>query len=557
MSNSKTYASNSRHNKDIKALDYIILRNVPIIKIDVTDHNPEEHGLLFDKYQPSPIQTIILNYEKNVYLKESQHASCHLSFCEIGLIFYHNSEKGQDIVNKKVTDFAMVLYVMLTSDEAKFHPFVTSGIEYASFRKRHILAPIYPQTKYEGNFIFGEIEYVDETKLKVGFKLDKKYDSTDISVGTIGNINENIVCLSTNSEKDYFHFTYNDINKDNIEMNYINLQSNKKPSIYHGDIIYIYPSSSQTLDKLSKDGYNFPYRHETSNHYPPITDVSCVKNVPPLSAEMKLFTDNGEELILKKNEKFLNSKTLYVNKTLLDRTFNIYCKIVPTFKTQKFNIDNFYDKTFKTHFISEDSSGNPTTITNLRLSKNLENFGLYKCIFQSAFGGSLHNDHNLIENLSKIYILPSDDKAFIKDEIWENINKVVIKCDSKVKNYGIYDDMEIIINGKSMFRNSDSKAREYFVKDDKHIIFKYNLFNGTDSNIKNIVYICKYKTDTEISFTRQFNGTIIQSGEGPGSNKIFLYIGLMAGFVILVIIILASVVYVVRKRKLKRLRRKN
>uniref|UniRef100_A0A0N4ZJU6 Peptidase A1 domain-containing protein n=1 Tax=Parastrongyloides trichosuri TaxID=131310 RepID=A0A0N4ZJU6_PARTI len=236
------------YNKDIKALDYIILRNLPIITIDVTNYESEELGIVFEEYKSSPKQTITMNYNKDYYLIESSRASCHLSFCEIGLFFYHYSVYGQDIVTKKVTDFAMVLYVMLTSEsgifyisklainqnhyplmvcpytvwtteygKVKFHPFVTSGIEYASFRKRHILAPIYPQAKYEGNFIFGEIEYVDETKLKVGFQLDKKYGFTDISVGMIGNINENIVCLSTNSEKDYIYFTYNDLNKDNIE----------------------------------------------------------------------------------------------------------------------------------------------------------------------------------------------------------------------------------------------------------------------------------------------------------------------------------------------------
>uniref|UniRef100_A0A0N4Z6U8 Bee-milk protein n=1 Tax=Parastrongyloides trichosuri TaxID=131310 RepID=A0A0N4Z6U8_PARTI len=416
------------HINESKILDHVILRDIIIFPIDVSESKPLNKGISFKNNLSQFRSTFADNKNKRTKLVGDETANCYIYTCNIGFFFYHQVVNGQEIIKRKTVDFDNVIYIKLTTKKneflignlkyvskmypliicpydnwvgtisgAQFVTFDISGIQYDKLSNRHIIQSMYPRNSDKSKFICGELKYIDGTSLKIGYEIELDTSEVSLTAGKINISKDSFVCGPETNESSYYHFSYNNINKNNIEMRFLNLEKSKNISIFHNDIIYMYDKFGPMIERLKNEGFS---PNSYNGNISPTIKPLCFKKVGNFHGTLKLFYVDGTEVNLEGDKNKGGKKSLTITEKTVDKKIILICEIIVQSKESKYNVKDFFKKSFKGSLVAVGSKNKDKEVKELVFTRDSNNYGTYKCILKPANGDHLHEDHKLIEELT-------------------------------------------------------------------------------------------------------------------------------------------------------------
>uniref|UniRef100_A0A0N4ZIB1 6-cysteine protein n=1 Tax=Parastrongyloides trichosuri TaxID=131310 RepID=A0A0N4ZIB1_PARTI len=520
--------------EEINIFEHVSLKNVIVLPVDISRIKPENNGINII-YNGNYEQTFGTSTTERRYLDDGEQTECHIKFCHLGLFFYHSTSRGRQLIDKKVGDFKNVIYIELITStneylfssvkinsnhfpliicpyenwvakqsKVEFDAYERSGIIFNKFHMRSILLPIYERHEGEGKFMCGELKYATGNKLRIGFEVVVRKTEKEIKPKAIDIYKEDLVCNSENKVSDYYHFSYNNKNKNNFSMKYMNMERSKKISIFHNDIIYLYNKTDKRIEDLKENGTdNVNPRYE---HTYVFIEPSCRIRTYPIFTKMKLHRIDGKDINLIENNKS-DTQILYVTKDLLNKRIDLNCVIEVNDEGSRYNLKDFYKNTFKGRLELVDNSNNHKGVKELRFTKDFHDFGEYKCIVESL--NSEITDFKSIVSLS-FETIPEDNEVFVEEEKWEDMSTVFIICSTSINYFADLINMKVRLNGKYLYDMSKNKDMIYFSNEGSYVKFKRNELSEKKREIRKAYIECIYKTKNNVIFSRKINGLTLQ-----------------------------------------------
>uniref|UniRef100_A0A0N5A2X3 Ig-like domain-containing protein n=1 Tax=Parastrongyloides trichosuri TaxID=131310 RepID=A0A0N5A2X3_PARTI len=566
---------------EIDVLNYIVLKNIPFLLIDVTEFNSADRGFRADLNIEHYVKQTISFNSKNQNLIESTQSSCYILHCEIGLYYHHNSIAGKGLKTHKVTDFLAIFYVKVTTANNIFlitkfeyegdrYPLVIcpyndwlsplSGAQFIlsghkgriikKFNDRHMLLPIYPRAPNSDKFLLGKIKYIDNTSINVGFEIKMIGSNVNMEVQDINVINGKFVCEPSDEETYYYHFSHSFTNGENeMEMEYVNVVSPGIPSIYHDQTIYLYKWKGSPIEALINDGLDY-----NGGNDPPSLKPSCKKKILPLHGKMVLLGENGKEIHLddKNNKQFL-----YVNQSELNVPQKLICSIViENSPIEGYGI-NFYKKTFREILVTADGTNEVKKENQLLFTNALDDFGAYKCTVEDVNKGELHKHHTFIKELT-FEAVPIFDSIINRTISWDNTEGVVIECSNKIKGFATLKEMTVKLGSDKQYVMANSNVGTFFISTVNKTTLKQEYFKS--ANVKDVYFDCLYSTYLNFEFKSRIFGTIKENnGGGNNGQKNFIeehmiFIICAAIGVIFLAILIGALIYIKKSKNAKKLR---
>uniref|UniRef100_A0A0N4Z6B2 Ig-like domain-containing protein n=1 Tax=Parastrongyloides trichosuri TaxID=131310 RepID=A0A0N4Z6B2_PARTI len=577
--------TNDRLKKDIKIFDHIIFKNVLIYPIDVTRISSENNGIHIYSLH-NGIQIIFTTNSKLESLHFTYDAYCHLTSCEIGLFLYtnYNLNGGSDLIKNQYLQYINVIYVKLikSSNEyllakikikanhfplmlcpfknwvakesmLEFHSNEENGIQFDKLNKRNILVPIYERNEGENKYKCGNLKYLDGEILDIGFELEiSKNLLEDLKVRKIDIYKDSLVCSTGDKEADFYHFLYNDNNKTNIKMKFIDIKSLKNVSLYHNNKIYLYNIFNDQIVKLKN--YGFTNITKGDSIEVPRIEPSCVIHIKPIHGKLVLKRIDSKYIDMEKN--FLSDiKIWYIKENLLDKNIQFECEIEIENKIVRLSVENFYKETFKVSLLFDDGSIKGREIKDIKFTRDFNNFGKYECKLEPVIGNNLYNDSEKIQRLS-FETIPAQEDMFREVLKWSNDSQINIKCKINLENFAKIINMKVLINYEHIYDRLNKKDRKYFSEKDNYVIFKHRKL--VKKNIEKANFECFYKSQNGVKFSIKNKGTMVdnetKSNEGNlfNNNNITLVISIASITIILIlVIIVVTEIVVIRKAKKK------
>ncbi|CEF62776.1 Hypothetical protein SRAE_1000104500 [Strongyloides ratti] len=544
------------------------------------------HGVrFFHKNENEYKQTITTGRSENEYLTDSKEISCHLSHCEIGLLFYHKTKTGMKFFNDKITDFYQIVYMKYVTNSGKllfsqitiesnnfplilcpnkgwvnkfsssqYIPIEKEGIIFEKLLNRHIFVPIYSKHADTNVFICGEVRYLDGTKLKIGYEIKNK-KINELKVESINLLNEKLSCKNDRPENDFYHFSYNSYNSKVSKMKFIDKANIQNSNIYYDSIIYLYDKKNYKIKELEEHAYSFFLEIGHSEYYYPRAKPSCAKFVKPLNASLKVFTTDDEEIKFSESKNNPNIKIFSIDKSLMNIRKEYDCRIEVDNIKENIHLKNFYKNTFIAKLVSIDDFDNEKNVTTLEFKNNFEGYGRYSCILTSLNGEKLHKDAEYIKPLT-FETFPIGMMEEIQKITWPSINTVTISCKKKISNFAKLQDMHVIFSETSQYRNSINEEMSMFFDDDDFVKFKHGDYFYKVNKIEDIIYHCKYQTNGNISFTIKTKGIILENEIKNSMYQTILIVVFIVVVTAIFIGIIVGIILLKKAKKAKQLRKK-
>uniref|UniRef100_A0AAF5CQ02 Uncharacterized protein n=1 Tax=Strongyloides stercoralis TaxID=6248 RepID=A0AAF5CQ02_STRER len=579
--------------KEIYLFEHLVLQRVQIFEINITFAQTRSDGIRVSYAKNSNLyQTITVGHPKKEHLIQSTLNTCHLLHCQNGFIFIHSKKSGMDIIELKISDFTQIVYEKFITDSGKllfgpiniegnhfplilcpyydwvntfskvtFNPKEKNGIKYSSFGNSHILLPIYPRHSYSTMFICGEMEYIDETKLDIGYEIIIEKRTKKLEVKELNLLKNTLSCKDELSEQSYYYFAYSINNNKEATMKNIFINNFKDFRIYHNNIIYMYDKNGKKIKELEKKGFNFLSETVNNKYNYPIIKPSCAKRVKPLNASLKVFTESGEEIKFSENQENSDIKRFLIDKNIMEKKNKYECRIVIDNINGKEYLKDFYNNVFVGKLISIDDNGNEKIIKTLEFKKNFEGFGKYSCILSSLDGKKLHKDSKYIKPIT-FETFPSEMIKEIQKTTWQSVRTIIIDCNKKIYNFAKLSDMYVIFSKTSKYKYSVKNETVMFFEENEFVRFKHMDYNFNENNLTKINYHCIYSTSSNATFTIKKSGIILEKEISilKEDNKsktstilIVILILLITGIFCAIII---SIIIIKKAKKAKKLRKK-
>uniref|UniRef100_A0A0K0EFT6 6-cysteine protein n=1 Tax=Strongyloides stercoralis TaxID=6248 RepID=A0A0K0EFT6_STRER len=525
----KVDIKNSKLSKEIHILPYMVLKNIRILELDISEYKTGEAGIMINSKDGDKYYQIFGQVHRDVsFFTKYEYSTCQLFHCEPGLFFLHY-EADDDFVEKKVTDFYGIFYTKFISNDmyfkldkfelyrdmypliicpytrwtstfsgVEFVPQDKSGIVFKKFSERQILLPGYNRSYDSNFFVCGHLKYMDDTELTVGHEInyiESKINGSSFQFKKYEDTNELWTCDTNESPKDYFHFIYSKNKQSDNKMRYVEYNMLEKNYLYYDDVIYLYKKNQRVLRLLEKAGVE--HGDKTI-----IIKPKCANTLSPRKGIVKLVNTKNSVIVSGSNE----TQTMYVQEDMLNVVNEFKCQIFIDGAEKNSYLSKFYDNEVEFSLVSKDTSGNKIIHNNILFKNNVNSFDKYEC--ELNVKNSFFNYTNYIENLAFITV-PTNLSITNKNEVWKGQNYILIQCPDKFSTIGVIDSMEVIISKTESYNSLQNNNEIMFYDEDNFKRFRHIDLFAKNITIEDVTTKCAYKTSNNATFSIVKNGKVL------------------------------------------------
>uniref|UniRef100_A0A0N5BM41 6-cysteine protein n=1 Tax=Strongyloides papillosus TaxID=174720 RepID=A0A0N5BM41_STREA len=565
--------TSKRLTKDIIFLDYMTLRNIKILEVNVSEYEAGHIGVHLQGIGDSDItqkQIFGVLYKNKDYFFQNKHTTCQMSYCENG-VFFMTEKDTKGMYSATVDDFEEIFYLkFVTSDmnfrldkfiidgnnfplilcpyknwvsiksATEFIPYEKNGAEYGYLRERQILLPGYPRSDDIDIFVCGYIKYEDGSQLTISHEIEIEDNYKIDFIKPIKNFQHIWKCSEGESATDYHYFIYSHNVKGYNKMKNIKRNSMNENKFYYNDTMYLY-NEEYTKDLKNVEDF---VKHEYV-----MTPIKpdCRWKLPQLKFKIRLVSPDGSKIFDSKD----GIQIMDVRENMLNKDIYYKCKIVIEEATRHPFLSNYYDQVMEVLLVSKDDDGNKIFHDKIKFDKTFDGFKKYEC--EIRYKNKDFKYDYPIEKLSFITI-PSNASIANQNETWRVKEDIVIQCQKKISNIGEIDSIRLQLSKKVFIEYSNVTTGGIFKDVGDFVRSNYgNLIKSKKQKDKDIKYLttqCNYKVKGGKRFSIVKSGTVLQKTTIFKIKKVFkdkgndktLLIGLIIGILILLLSILFAII---------------